>query len=312
MNTWQREALYHAKTEYPKESCGLVIEKDGNQEYYPCNNIEIDGISSFTIDPEDWTKAEDIGTILHICHSHPNGDLRASELDMKNCNSIGLSWFIFAPVSENFIELKPKEYKPLLSRDKFIDTHSDDKELRKIKVYGRLAEKLGWHTAYAKIDNLNDVYGFLTSNYPHVKAYLKQNIYRVKVSDNVIFNDEIPVKLGKGDLVIIPVVSGRIFDLIFGIISVVGGFYAKNAAKKALAQFLFTLGTGLVLQGVERLLFPPKKPNFAEEEVSNNFSFNGLQNVSRPGVAVPLVYGECLVGSVVISAGVDTAQVRDS
>ena len=312
MNTWQREALYHAKTEYPKESCGLVIEKDGNQEYYPCNNIEIDGISSFTIDPEDWAKAEDIGTILHICHSHPNGDLRASELDMKNCNSIGLSWFIFAPVSENFIELKPKEYKPLLSRDKFIDTDSDDKELRKIKVYGRLAEKLGWHTAYAKIDNLNDVYGFLTSNYPHVKAYLKENIYRVKVSDNVIFNDEIPVKLAKGDLVIIPVVSGQIIDLIAGIVSVVGGFYAKNAAKKALAQFLFTLGTGLVLQGVERLLFPPKKPNFAEEEVSNNFSFNGLQNVSRPGVAVPLVYGECLVGSVVISAGVDTAQVRDS
>ena len=30
MNTWQREALYHAKTEYPKESCGLVIEKNGN------------------------------------------------------------------------------------------------------------------------------------------------------------------------------------------------------------------------------------------------------------------------------------------
>tara|TARA_R100000773_G_scaffold39764_1_gene35371 strand:+ start:873 stop:1802 length:930 start_codon:yes stop_codon:yes gene_type:complete len=309
MNTWQREALYHAKTEYPKESCGLVIEKDGNQEYYPCNNIEIDGVNSFTIDPEDWAKAEDIGTILHICHSHPNGDLRASELDIKNCNNIGLSWFIFAPVSENFIELKPKEYKPLLSRDKFIDTHSDDKELRKIKVYGRLAEKLGWHTAYAKIDNLNDVYGFLTSNYPHVKAYLKQNIYRVKVSDNVIFNDEIPVKLGKGDLVIIPVVSGRIFQLILGPILLGFGLAAKS---KVLATFLVTLGTGLTLDGVERLLFPPKKPNFAEEEVSNNFSFNGLQNVSRPGVAVPLVYGECLVGSVVISAGVDTAQVRDS
>jgi len=305
MNTWQREALYHAKTEYPKESCGLVIEKDGNQEYYPCNNIEIDGISSFTIDPEDWTKAEDIGTILHICHSHPNGDLRASELDIENCNNIGLSWFIFAPISENFVELQPKEHKPLLSRDKFIDTHSSDKELRKIKVYGRLAEMLGWHTAYAKIDNLNDVYGFLTANYPHVKAYLKQNVYKVKVSDNVIFNDEIPVKLDKGDLVIIPVVSGRFFQFILGAIFI----GVSTAAKGKFAAFLLNLGIGLVLNGVERLLFPPKKPNFPEEEVSNNFSFNGLQNVSRPGVAVPLVYGECFVGSVVISAGVDTAQV---
>ena len=312
MNTWQREALYHAKTEYPKESCGLVIEKNGSQQYYPCNNIEIDGVNSFTIDPEDWAKAEDTGKILHICHSHPNGDLRASELDIENCNNIGLSWFIFAPISENFVELKPKEYKPLLSRDKFINTHSNDKELRKIKVYGRLAEMLGWHTAYAKIDNLNDVYGFLTSNYPHVKAYLKQNVYKVKVSDNVIFNDEIPVKLDKGDLVIIPVVSGRIFQILLGAALIGGGFAAQAAAKVALAQFLFSLGTGLALSGVERLLFPPKKPNFPEEEVSNNFSFNGLQNVSRPGVAVPLVYGECFVGSVVISAGVDTAQVSAS
>ena len=101
MNTWQREALSHAKTEYPKESCGLVIEKNGSQQYYPCNNIEIDGVNSFTIDPEDWAKAEDTGKILHICHSHPNGDLRASELDIENCNNIGLSWFIFA-------ELLPK------------------------------------------------------------------------------------------------------------------------------------------------------------------------------------------------------------
>ena len=88
MNTWQREALYHAKTEYPKESCGLVIEKNGSQQYYPCNNIEIDGVNSFTIDPEDWAKAEDTGKILHICHSHPNGDLRASEL--YNVNSFCL------------------------------------------------------------------------------------------------------------------------------------------------------------------------------------------------------------------------------
>ena len=41
MNTWQEQALHHAKTALPKESCGLVIEVEGKQDYYPCKNIAI-------------------------------------------------------------------------------------------------------------------------------------------------------------------------------------------------------------------------------------------------------------------------------
>ena len=38
-------------------------------------------------------------------------------------------------------------------------------------------------------------------------------------------------------------------------------------------------------------------------------TFSGIQNTNRAGVAVPVVYGETLVGSVVISAGIDIVQV---
>ena len=121
MNNWQEQALLHAKKTLPNESCGLVIDKDGVKEYFPCKNIAIEGANSFTIDPEDWAKAEETGTVLHICHSHPNGDLTASEEDIKNCNFLGLSWFIFDPKNNEMQELKPKVHKPMLTKDKFID-----------------------------------------------------------------------------------------------------------------------------------------------------------------------------------------------
>ena len=47
----------------------------------------------------------------------------------------------------------------------------------------------------------------------------------------------------------------------------------------------------------------------SEEDPRKSYSFSGVQNTSRQGVPVPVVYGEVLVGSVVISAGVDTVQV---
>ena len=40
-----------------------------------------------------------------------------------------------------------------------------------------------------------------------------------------------------------------------------------------------------------------------------SYSFSGIQNTSRQGLPVPLVYGETIVGSVVISAGIDTDDI---
>jgi predicted phage tail protein len=47
----------------------------------------------------------------------------------------------------------------------------------------------------------------------------------------------------------------------------------------------------------------------SEGDPRKSYSFSGVQNTSRAGVPVPVVYGETLVGSVVISAGIDIVQV---
>jgi len=68
----------------------------------------------------------------------------------------------------------------------------------------------------------------------------------------------------------------------------------------------------LVLSSVSEMLFPlPTMPEFkSEQDPRISFAFGGVQNTSRAGTPVPIVYGEIITGSVVISGAVDTQQVQ--
>ena len=55
---------------------------------------------------------------------------------------------------------------------------------------------------------------------------------------------------------------------------------------------------------------PVPKITQQEQDPRLSFNFSGIQNTSRAGVAVPVIYGQVLTGSVVISAGIETAQVE--
>ena len=319
MNTWQEQALDHAKTLLPDESCGLVIDVDGKQEYYPCKNIAIEGANSFTIDPEDYAKAEETGTVLHICHSHPNGDLTASEEDIKNCDFLGLSWFIFNPLDDECIELKPKVHKPMLTRDKFIDRErtQDEEGLRKIKVYGSLAELVGWHVNFADVKNMKDVYKYLVCNYPEIELHLKENIYRITINNDVVKTEEDLLVQSEGEIRMIPIVSGAWFWVAAAFLGAGAAAAASSVAILAtIGAILTTVGVSMAIQGVTNMLFPQQQPNvgdlnsgLSESDARINYSFNGIQNVSRSGVCIPLIYGEVFTGSIVVSSGTDTAPV---
>jgi predicted phage tail protein len=46
-----------------------------------------------------------------------------------------------------------------------------------------------------------------------------------------------------------------------------------------------------------------------DNDPRKNYSFSGIQNTSRQGLPVPVIFGEVIVGSVVISAAIDVDQV---
>lgn len=87
------------------------------------------------------------------------------------------------------------------------------------------------------------------------------------------------------------------------------GFAAFGAGAAAAAG---TLGIGLIIGGVAQLISPTPSLGFntgKEAARLESFSFSGIVNTSKQGMAVPICYGRAFVGSAVISSGLDVDQV---
>ena len=202
--------------------------------------------------------------------------------------------------------------------------------LRKLKLYGELAEFVGHKEFEIKVHNVSQAVSFLIHNFPEIESYMNPKYYQVKIGNYDIDESELAYPIGQEDIHFIPVISGagRGFGkILLGAALIGAAFFMPVAVPYAplsfgvktgfvggslLAKSMAYVGSALVLQGVSELLFPlPKPQDFnSEQDPQLSFSFNGLQNTSRAGIPVPIVYGEIITGSVVISAAIDTNQVE--
>lgn len=198
--------------------------------------------------------------------------------------------------------------------------------LTKVKLYGDLADFVGHKELEAVINSTADAVKFLICNFPKVEAYMASRYYKVLVNKEEINKEEIHHPTGKGEVSFVPVITGAggdVGQIITGAILVgaaiafpgaslgFGGFTAA-AGYSAFQATVGNIGLLLLLGGVSSLLFPQEQPEDFENDQDPriSFSFSGVQNTSRAGTSVPIVYGEIITGSVVISAGVDTDQVH--
>ena len=109
----------HAQEQQPRECCGMVVRPQGNLGpfYYAARNISPEGTDRFVIDPADWARAEDLGEIIAIAHSHPNADANPSEADRVMCEQTGLPWLIMGWPSQVATLTLPCGYEaPLIGR----------------------------------------------------------------------------------------------------------------------------------------------------------------------------------------------------
>jgi predicted phage tail protein len=199
--------------------------------------------------------------------------------------------------------------------------------LRKIRVYGQLAKFLGQRVFEADVASAAEAVRFLVVNFPQLEKHMADQHYRVSVGSYDLTLDELHDPAGQQEIKVVPVLvgAGAVGRIIVGValIALSFGIGAIASAGVALGG-LFGIGTvgtigvgigvSLVLGGVAQLLTPTPKINQPGTSQDNNdprksYSFSGIQNTSRQGTPVPIVYGETLVGSVVISAGIDTVQV---
>ena len=115
--SWQDDALVHAKDQNPKESVGLLLNIRGKKRYYPCENLAITSYQEFILNPEDYVKADNLGDIVAVIHSHPISSPEPSQADKVSCERSNLPWHIINPQTEEWAYLEPSGYKaPLLGR----------------------------------------------------------------------------------------------------------------------------------------------------------------------------------------------------
>jgi predicted phage tail protein len=202
--------------------------------------------------------------------------------------------------------------------------------LRKIRVYGSLAKFLGRRVFEADIASAAEAVRFLVANFPQLEKHMAEQHYRVDVGNYGLTLDELHHPTGQQEIKIVPVIGGAGGNVgqillgvgliaasfllpgagIFGATSVFGVTAAQGGVVLAgIGTALSAVGASLVLSGVAGLLTPTPTTSLGangDDDPRKTYSFSGIQNTSRQGVPVPIVYGETLVGSVVISAGIDT------
>jgi predicted phage tail protein len=193
--------------------------------------------------------------------------------------------------------------------------------LRKIKLYGKLARFIGKRVLEADVATAAEAVRFLLANWPELEAHMNDQHYRVSVGKYDLDLEELHHPAGAAPISFVPVVSGAgaVGRIIAGVALIAlafasgAGFFGAAFAKNiGLFAFAKGIGASLALGGAAQLLTPmPTVPQGADtqDDPRKSYSFSGIQNTSRQGVPVPIVYGETVVGSVVISAGIDTVQV---
>ena len=195
--------------------------------------------------------------------------------------------------------------------------------LKKIKVYGTLRKFLGHAEFEVDLNTPKEAISFLVCNFKGIEKHMAEQFYTIQVGTRVITEDLLNFQ-SQDDIKIIPVVHGNFFQILLG----AGALFAKSAipakilgstlVSTVVTSTLATVGTSMVIDGVTSMLTPQQNTSSAvsgqdsldPSALASNYSFTGLTNISNAGVPVNLVYGEILVGSIVVSNGVDTVQVE--
>lgn len=108
----------HARAEFPREACGLVVVKRGRRVYVPCANSARTPEDHFSIAPEEFAAAEEQGEVVGVFHSHPNASADPSTSDLQACNASGVAWHILALPSGSWNTITPKTTSmPLYGRE---------------------------------------------------------------------------------------------------------------------------------------------------------------------------------------------------
>lgn len=176
--------------------------------------------------------------------------------------------------------------------------------LRTIRVRGTLAKLLKRRTFKAVVRSPQEAIRFLLANYPELEGYMRPRYFQVTVGNCVVNEETIGLPTGVSEeICITPAICGAggpVGQIITGI-----GLITLSIFVPFVAPVLLPLGIGLTLTGVAGLIAPVTVDSPESTDSRDSYNFNGVQQTSREGPPVPLVYGDIVTGSIVLSVNID-------
>ena len=191
-------------------------------------------------------------------------------------------------------------------------------EATTVRLYGEMGRMFGRvHRFFLDTNTPAEAVRALKANIPKIEAYLMNakdrgvgfTVFRGKRN---LTEDELR-NVGIDDIRIAPILigskSGGIFNIILGAVLIIVGAVLDYFSFGTAGNMFIEAGIGILAGGIMQMLTPVPKGTNMNEAAANtpNYAFSGPVNTQAQGNPVPLLYGEMITGSAVISAGITTS-----
>lgn len=181
--------------------------------------------------------------------------------------------------------------------------------MKTLKLYGYLADTFGSEIQLAA-ETPREVVTALAYQDRRYREYLLENDWVVFRENEVLKEESLDILLSSGDVVHLhPVIGGEAIGAVVAGLAASTGAVAVTSVAWTVA---LSLAGGLLMgYGIGKMVRDQMKGMNTDPKDSNaSFIFNGVENVDGQGGPIQLGYGRMLIGSTVISVGLDTEQVK--
>lgn len=189
--------------------------------------------------------------------------------------------------------------------------------LRQLVLQGSLAQFGGPYLF--DVSSVQEAVHALTTQVKGAYGAIRRGEFTVFADELQLDENEIGFSLGAVQRIrVVPVPAGSkrqgVFKVILGVallgvglaVGTTGSFLGLKAAS------WFTMGAGMVLNGVAQMLSPMPSMSTGDNEKANerqSYVFNSPVNVCEEGHCIPVVYGKAYSGSIVASSGLSVDDV---
>lgn len=183
--------------------------------------------------------------------------------------------------------------------------------IRTVRLYGKLGAEFGRVHKLA-VRSASEALRALCALLPGFENHIMQSgergvAYSVFAGKQSLALEDLQNPIGGDDIRVAPIIGGRksggLFQVIAGVVLLVAGAFTGGATW---GPALMMMGGAMALGGAMSFLSPQAKTQSADDKPENraSYNFNGPVNTEAQGKPVPLLYGEMITGSAVISGGI--------